>query len=644
MNSLTISKMENSNTTDQGQENPEVASKQSTPPSDDIQRDRNDIRNLPANLPSTPTSPASPIPILPEPLKYQTRDGTYLSQLYNQPLVTTLTSFSQVANLVRNPYELLNNVDEFVRQASGSGTNNKRKGSRTSENFAKMLNQNRQSLTPVKTPVQQEMNTFVRHNHESSSMMNDSDDTGNEKIHRDLSSSPIPVIPPIEATTKRGRMSPLTIEEYEEKFRLSATDIELVERVFAGSMACNQLRAALWPYIFGLVLHRGRFDAIDSGKYIFVEHEANNSRWRELTQLFHVYQSQWRAIIPDQELRFSTFRERKSLIERDVIRCDRLHPFYAEEPQNLDKLTQLLMTYMMYDFDIGYVQGMSDIAGPILYMYNGDLVKSFWIFVEVMKLFRRNFELTQKTIHFQLNCLYELIKNTDPIFAQYLEDNESSNCFFAFRAIVCQFKRELMKEDEDDYNKVLFLWDTIWCVARRHVLQEEMKAYNSPPAEQNLKNETKTVTDQPSGTDATVSPFVFAVDPNQADSHRYKLSETEVFVLALCLSMIRRERDIVLANRLDSTDIHLHFIDPKLANDLDTFIEHAINIYSFLKNDFDITRLTSPKKQSNGSTNQSASDQNAIDFMDANVDASPTSANDYDSLSDFLIINGASGS
>lgn len=574
-----------------------------------------------------------------ERIRYPSKDANFLSQLYNRPLDTTLNGFSQVANLVKNPYELINNVDEFVKQASG----NNRKSYRTSENFAKTLNQNRHSSTPS-SPIVQEMDTFVggsRDVHSSSPLYdnrNDEQSSKSEETSPHANQLPIPALPPIECSTKRGRSKPLTIEEYEDTMRLSATDVELIDRVFYGSLSCNQLRAALWPYLFGLVAHRGKFEKIENsdGKkaYCFIEHLGNNSRWGELQKLYHLYEAQWKAIMPDQEMRFSTYRERKSLIERDVIRCDRLHPFYAEERQNLDTLTSLLMTYMMYDFDIGYVQGMSDLAGPILYMYRGDLVKAFWVFVEVMKLFRRNFEFTQKTIHFQLSCLHELIKNTDPIFAQYLEEHETSNCFFAFRAIVCQFKRELMKDEEDDYSKVLTLWDTIWCAKRRIALQQEFKALNQDDVmEKETTGESKVsdnnaVVEQPTG--ANDNPFYVPFDPNQSDTPRHSLTETEIFVLALCLSMIRRERDIILANKLDSTDIHLHFIDPKLATDLDRFIEHGINIYSYMKNDFDLTKLTSPKEEA---TNH-----------ETKAESPHGSAEGYDLLNDFFIINGSSGS
>lgn len=40
---------------------------------------------------------------------------------------------------------------------------------------------------------------------------------------------------------------------------------------------------------------------------------------------------------------------------------------------------------MMYDFDTGYVQGMSDLASPLLYVSEGDTCKAFWFFVKFME-------------------------------------------------------------------------------------------------------------------------------------------------------------------------------------------------------------------------------------------------------------------
>ena len=67
--------------------------------------------------------------------------------------------------------------------------------------------------------------------------------------------------------------------------------------------------------------------------------------------------TQWHSINLDQEERFTAFRERKTQIEKDVSRTDRTHPFFAgDDNKNIDLLQDILMTYVMYNFDLGYVQ------------------------------------------------------------------------------------------------------------------------------------------------------------------------------------------------------------------------------------------------------------------------------------------------
>jgi hypothetical protein len=59
----------------------------------------------------------------------------------------------------------------------------------------------------------------------------------------------------------------------------------------------------------------------------------------------------------DQEDRFSAFRERKTQIEKDVFRTDRTHPYFeGDNNKNIDLLQDILMTYVMFNFDLGYVQ------------------------------------------------------------------------------------------------------------------------------------------------------------------------------------------------------------------------------------------------------------------------------------------------
>jgi len=42
------------------------------------------------------------------------------------------------------------------------------------------------------------------------------------------------------------------------------------------------------------------------------------------------------------------------------------------------------MSYMMYNFDLGYVQGMSDLLSPILMLMNNE-PDAFWCFAGFME-------------------------------------------------------------------------------------------------------------------------------------------------------------------------------------------------------------------------------------------------------------------
>lgn len=93
---------------------------------------------------------------------------------------------------------------------------------------------------------------------------------------------------------------------------------------------------------------------------------------------------QWKSKTKIQEDNFADYRERKTLIEKDVNRTDRTLEYYAgDNNPNIDMLFDILMTYVMYNFDLGYVQGMSDLLSPILFLMK-DEVDAFWCFVGFM--------------------------------------------------------------------------------------------------------------------------------------------------------------------------------------------------------------------------------------------------------------------
>ncbi|UMM19352.1 hypothetical protein L5515_014993 [Caenorhabditis briggsae] len=176
----------------------------------------------------------------------------------------------------------------------------------------------------------------------------------------------------------------------------------------------------------------------------------------ELAKQYQNMKKQWMAITEDQEKRFSKFVKRKSLVEKDVARTDRTVPFFqGEDNVNLVHLHNVLMTYVMYNFDLGYVQGMSDFASPLLFVMK-DEVDTFWCFVGLMEMTHKNFEKDQAFIKLQMNQLRDMVMIVNPKLANYLESEKSDDMYFCFRWVLVWFKREFSFLD------TCKLWEVLW--------------------------------------------------------------------------------------------------------------------------------------------------------------------------------------
>uniref|UniRef100_A0A671XIP5 TBC1 domain family member 15 n=1 Tax=Sparus aurata TaxID=8175 RepID=A0A671XIP5_SPAAU len=161
---------------------------------------------------------------------------------------------------------------------------------------------------------------------------------------------------------------------------------------------------------------------------------------------------QWKSVSEEQEMRNSLLRGYRSLIERDVSRTDRHNTFFSgNDNPGLTLLHDVLMTYCMYNFDLGYVQGMSDLLSPILFVTQNE-VESFWCLTGFMELLHQNFEESQEAMKHQLIQLSILLKALDP----ELYSQDSGSLCFCFRWLLIWFKREFSFED------ILILWEVLW--------------------------------------------------------------------------------------------------------------------------------------------------------------------------------------
>uniref|UniRef100_T1J7U5 TBC1 domain family member 15 n=1 Tax=Strigamia maritima TaxID=126957 RepID=T1J7U5_STRMM len=241
------------------------------------------------------------------------------------------------------------------------------------------------------------------------------------------------------------RGDPLTQEEWrmhvDEVGRVKDAD-ELRKKVFRGGIS-HSIRYEVWKFLLKVYSFDSTF-------------EQRKEQKKENVDDYYRMKLQWKSISKVQELRFSDLRDRKSLIDKDVSRTDRAHPYFeGDNNDNLGILHDILMTYCMYNFDLGYVQGMSDILAPILVVMENE-VDAFWSFVGFMERICHNFEMDQQGMKTQLRQLFTLLHFIDSELCDYLEAHDSGNLYFCFRWLLIIFKREFK------FPEIMKLWEVLW--------------------------------------------------------------------------------------------------------------------------------------------------------------------------------------
>nr|XP_032514968.1 TBC1 domain family member 15 isoform X1 [Danaus plexippus plexippus]XP_032514969.1 TBC1 domain family member 15 isoform X2 [Danaus plexippus plexippus] len=251
-----------------------------------------------------------------------------------------------------------------------------------------------------------------------------------------------PTLPP-RPSIPRG--TPLSTEKWDglQDPEGRITEVEGVKQlIFRGGVA-HSIRHSVWKYL------------LDYYPWKMTKTELK-SLHKKRTEEYFSMKLQWRSMTEGQELRFSEYRDRKSLVEKDVNRTDRTHPFFAgDNNPNLIVLQDILMTYVMYNFDLGYVQGMSDILAPLLLLL-GNEVDSFWCFVGFMEKISSNFDMDQAGMKQQLLNLQQLMAFITPDLAKHLASKDSGNMYFCFRWLLVWFKREFSHRD------IMRLWEVLW--------------------------------------------------------------------------------------------------------------------------------------------------------------------------------------
>ncbi|XP_069379172.1 small G protein signaling modulator 1 isoform X2 [Paralichthys olivaceus] len=176
-------------------------------------------------------------------------------------------------------------------------------------------------------------------------------------------------------------------------------------------------------------------------------------------------------------------------IEKDVQRCDRNYWYFT--PANLEKLRNIMCSYIWRHLDIGYVQGMCDLLAPLLVILD-DEAMAFSCFTELMKRMNQNFPHggAMDTHFANMRSLIQILDSE--LFELMHQNGDYTHFYFCYRWFLLDFKRELVYED------VFSVWETIWAA---------------------------------------------------------KYASSSHFVLFIALALVEIYRDIILENNMDFTDI-----------------------------------------------------------------------------------------
>ncbi|KAG4187440.1 hypothetical protein ERO13_A08G101725v2 [Gossypium hirsutum] len=178
----------------------------------------------------------------------------------------------------------------------------------------------------------------------------------------------------------------------------------------------------------------------------------NFSTWQRIIRLDAVRaNAEWMPYSTSQAL-VSDGRARRSAEAVGLKDYDHLDPcriFHAA------RLVAILEAYALYDPEIGYCQGMSDLLSPIVSVIPEDY-EAFWCFVGFMKKARHNFRLDEVGIRRQLNIVSKIIKCKDSHLYRHLEKLQAEDCFFVYRMVVVLFRRELT------FEQTMCLWEVMW--------------------------------------------------------------------------------------------------------------------------------------------------------------------------------------
>ncbi|XP_036925828.1 small G protein signaling modulator 2 isoform X2 [Sturnira hondurensis] len=126
-------------------------------------------------------------------------------------------------------------------------------------------------------------------------------------------------------------------------------------------------------------------------------------------------------------------------IDKDVQRCDRNY-WYFTSP-NLERLRDIMCSYVWEHLDMGYVQGMCDLLAPLLVILDDDQL-AYSCFSHLMKRMSQNFPNggAMDTHFANMRSLIQILDSE--LFELMHQNGDYTHFYFCYRWFLLDFKRE----------------------------------------------------------------------------------------------------------------------------------------------------------------------------------------------------------
>ncbi|XP_048467064.1 TBC1 domain family member 16-like, partial [Rhincodon typus] len=203
------------------------------------------------------------------------------------------------------------------------------------------------------------------------------------------------------------------------------------------------IRGEVWPFLL-------QFYSCES-----TSEERESLRIQKRTEYEEIQNKRLSMTSEEQE---EFWRKIQFTVDKDVVRTDRSKQFFkGENNPNVEAMRNILLNYAVYNPEIGYSQGMSDLVAPILSEVR-DESDTFWCFVGLMQNTIFISSPRDDDMERQLLYLRELLRLMHPRFYQHLVNlgEDGLQMLFCHRWILLCFKREFPEAE------ALRIWEACW--------------------------------------------------------------------------------------------------------------------------------------------------------------------------------------